>query len=217
MNACPFLAVTALAMAAVAAPCAHAQIYKCVDKAGRTTYQQAPCADVQKGGPLTITIDNGGARPNDDATDWAAMAREKKVVVGMPRGFVAQAWGTPAEMRSARIGEAPGDVWVYRRNGADARVGLRGGVVAWLNEATDPVVASPAAGASFRQSLAAGAACGTLEQELGKPDVVEDDVDPALGRMVTRMMWKETDPQRERLTVFCDGGVALRVDRKEFR
>jgi len=36
-------AVTTLALATAAAPVAHAQVYKCTDEAGKTTYTDTPC------------------------------------------------------------------------------------------------------------------------------------------------------------------------------
>ena len=97
-------AAGALAAALIALACpavADAQVYKCVDRAGRTTYQQQPCPEAQTGGRLSLPVDNGSTQQRGERApaDLDPQARLKKIVPGMTRAAVAQAHGTPQEMR----------------------------------------------------------------------------------------------------------------------
>ena len=51
--------IVAAAVAAVLAGTLEAQVFKCVDAEGRTTYQQAPCAKDVKGARVELDPDNG--------------------------------------------------------------------------------------------------------------------------------------------------------------
>jgi hypothetical protein len=65
------LPIAALALAALAAPAAHAQLFKCV-KDGRTVYQDAPCDDAAR--QSTIRAPSPGAAPRPAAEGKAAPA-----------------------------------------------------------------------------------------------------------------------------------------------
>ena len=108
--------VVAAIAASVAAPAA-AQVYKCIDRAGRVTYQQQPCPDAQTGGPMSsIIVDNSRTQAGDDENaDWTEHIKRKQVVQGMPRAVVIQAYGSPQEMRPGRARENATEVWSYRR------------------------------------------------------------------------------------------------------
>ena len=93
--------LVALATVGLALP-AVAQVYKCVDKAGRITYQQQRCPDAQKGSRLDVPLNNGSVQDDDTDGQWAAKASRKEVGVGMPRAYVVKAYGTPQEMRAGR-------------------------------------------------------------------------------------------------------------------
>jgi len=202
--------------AALALPAlAHAQVYKCVDRAGRTTYQQQPCPDTQKGGRMALPIDNGSTRQDDAAAaELEAQSDRKKVLPGMSRALVAKAYGTPQDMRPGQVGEDATEVWVYRRPELNVRVGFRGGFVVWLNEnAAASIAPGTAADASARQMVAPGMACAPLPSQLGNPASQEEEYDSALERNVQRMTWPPLDANPETLVVTCDGGVIARIDR----
>ena len=198
------------ALAVLAAPAAHAQVYKCVDRAGRTTYQQQPCPDAQKGGRVELYLAAPPAKGDDDA-ELAQRARLKEVTVGMTRVLVVQAWGSPQEMRPGRAGEEAGEVWVYRRSDLEARVGFRDGTVAWLNLGPDD--AGQAVAATPRQALSPGRPCATLEADLGPAEAVEEEFDAGVGRQVTRYRWGPTTADNERTFVVCDQGAIASVRR----
>jgi hypothetical protein len=192
-------------------------VYKCVDRAGRTTYQQQPCPDTQKGGRLSLSVDNGSTRQDDAAaSELEAQAARKKVLPGMSRALVAKAYGTPQEMRPGEAGEDATEVWIFRKPELNVRVGFRAGFVAWVNDNV-PADAAPASASAAeptqRQALARGMPCATLQRDLGNAETLEEDYDPALGRKVLRMIWPPTDTEQERLVVTCDGGAIARVDR----
>ncbi len=210
-RAAPAIAALAIALGAVPA---SAQVYKCVDRAGRTSYQQQPCPDTHKGGRVELWLGNANTGTGEDRDrEWAARAKDKTVVPGMPRAFVVQAYGTPQEMRPGRAGEEATEVWVYRRSDLDTRVGFKGGVVAWVGdqppEAPPPENAAPAT----RQSLAAGASCARLESDLGPSQSAVPERDDALGRDLVRYTWLPKEGDNVHLIVYCDRGVVARVDR----
>lgn len=205
-------AAVALVLAALAAPAADAQVYKCVDRAGRTTYQQQPCPEAQKGGRVELHV---GAAPsrNDDDAELAQRARLKEVAVGMSRVQVVQAWGSPQEMRPPRAGEAASEVWAYRRNDLEARIGFRSDAVAWVNHGPEDAAPSASAIATSRQGVAPGRPCTTLEADLGPAEAVEEDFDATVGRRVVQYRWAPTTADNETTFVVCDQGVVASVRR----
>lgn len=200
------------ALAALAASAADAQVYKCVDRAGRTTYQQQPCPESQKGGRVELHVGAVPAR-NDDAAELAARARLKEVGVGMPRTLVVQAWGPPQEMRPPRAGEDAAEVWVYRRADLEARVGFRNSAVAWINHESQDAAAVPGVAATARQAVAPGRVCATLEADLGPADAIEEDFDLAVGRRVVSYRWAPTTADNQTTFVVCDQGAVASVRR----
>jgi len=159
------------------------QVYKCVDRAGHTTYQQSPCTGGQQGGTVELKEPVTVRQDGNDAL-WSAAAREQRVVVGMPKPFVTQAFGSPAQIRAPRTGESGSEVWVYNRNGQTTRVGFINNVIAWLRSdaaaaaATD-ARAAPAVNASggpadrearIREALVVGKTCTAALQDAGNPD-----------------------------------------------
>lgn len=202
------------AIAAIACPAlATAQVYKCVDRNGRVTYQQQPCtADAPKEQRLDIFI---GSRPGlaDDGTDpWAEQVGKKIVVTGMPRATVMRAVGSPQQMRAGTAGEDAAEVWVYRRPDLEKRVGFRGGVVIWTKDTIeDAASASPTR--LSRQAVVRGRDCGSIEIDLGPAESTVSETDAELGRPVVRYTFPAVPPENERTTVVCDAGVIARVDR----
>ena len=207
----------ALALLVWAAPAA-AQVYKCVDKAGRTTYQQQPCPGAQKGARMDLPLNNGSVQ--DDATDseWAAKAGRKEVGVGMPRAFVVQAYGTPQEMRPGRAKENAVEVWRYRRDDFNLALGFNKGVVAWTNfSPTDGPEAEPDPEPTRRKEFYIARKCADLEAEAGPATTTKEEMDEALARRVMRHVWESEPGDRERTTVTCVDGVVARVERIPMR
>jgi len=85
---------------------AQAQVYKCIESGGATTYQQTPCRAGQKGGALDIRTDNGSGNDGPAAeSEWAAAIQQRAPRQGMPQRLVEQALGPPQETRPPRPGE----------------------------------------------------------------------------------------------------------------
>lgn len=163
----------------LAAPAA-AQVYKCVDKNGHTTYQQSPCSGGQQGGTVKLE-ESVSIRPSGSEAMWSAAAREQRVVVGMPKPFVTEALGAPAEIRAPRSGESGSEVWVYSKAGQTTRLGFVNNAVAWMRSdsaAPESRPQPPASGASpgaerearIRDALAVGKTCTATLQDAGTPD-----------------------------------------------
>jgi hypothetical protein len=159
---------------------AQAQVYKCVDRNGHTTYQQSPCAGGQSGTQLELTepvVAAPTARSSDKAEAlWHAAARERRAVVGMPKPFVTQGLGTPSEIRAPRSGEVGSEVWVYAKAGQATRIGFQDNLVAWMRTDATAAASSAAAGATVdretrvREALSVGKTCTAALQEAGAPD-----------------------------------------------
>ena len=175
----------ALALAFVVLPApAAAQVFKCVDRSGHVTYQQSPCAAGQ-GGPVELPepllTQPGSPSSEKQELAWRAAAREGRAIVGMPKPFVTQALGAPAEIRAPRNGEAGTEVWVYPRNGQVTRVGFNEGAVGWIRSDLPPERpgGGSAAGARVdrearvREGLQIGKACTLALQDAGPPDKEE--------------------------------------------
>jgi hypothetical protein len=178
----PALRTIAVAIACVA-PLAHGQVFKCVDANGGTTYQQEPCAGGQQGRALNLKTDKETAPAPDLTPQWSAAASEGRIATGMPRRWVIEALGSPAERRSARSGETGSEIWVYVRANEMTRVGFVGDVVVWT--VRDAVKAPEAARSSeARNKVAAGRHCDEVRAELGPADRQEPvaDVDAATGQ-----------------------------------
>jgi Domain of unknown function (DUF4124) len=174
-------ATAAIVAVALIAPAA-AQVYKCVDKSGHTTYQQSPCTGGQQGGTVKLE-ESVTVRPAGGEAMWSAAAREQRVVVGMPKPFVTEALGTPAEIRAPRSGESGTEVWVYTKSGQTTRLGFVNNALAWMrtdsaakeSRAQAPPAASGASSGSdrearIREALAVGKTCAAALQDAGTPD-----------------------------------------------
>ena len=176
---CVDAGVALIVALALASPVA-AQVYKCVDRNGHTTYQQSPCAGGQQGGtvelkdPVTVRQDGGDAM-------WSATAREQRVVVGMPKPFVTQALGSPGQIRAPRPGETGSEVWVYTKNAQTTRIGFINNAIAWLRsdaaasgQKLAPGLETPPTGAErearIREALVIGKTCTAALQDAGAPD-----------------------------------------------
>jgi uncharacterized protein DUF4124 len=225
---------TALVVSLVSSWPVHAQIFKCVDASGRTTYQQSPCPSSAKGGRVELFIDNGRTDDSTDPGTWESLAQQKNVVVGMPRRFVLLALGAPRITRAGRGDENANEVWSYPRNGQTMRVGMLNGVVTWIRYEDIPVASpAPVAPATSdadqramrRRAIAEGEDCDALAQALGAPDRTDDGnpaglapgpIDAQSG--ITRYTWEPApgDPNA-RTTVTCTAGRVTNVERSSTR
>ncbi len=204
-------AVMVVAVLAILAPHAAAQVYKCADKAGRVTYQQQPCPEAQKGTRMDLP---GMAVPQDDAgTEWSAKASRREVGIGMPRAYVVQAYGTPQEMRPGKPPENAAEVWRYRRKDLELDLGFNRGVVAWVKDNPDAAEAVPDPEPSRRKNFFAARPCAELAAEAGAPAAIKEELDETLARLVKRHVWEAEPGDREQTIVTCVDGVAVRVER----
>jgi hypothetical protein len=174
----------ALAVAAVAlASATHAQVFKCVDASGRTTYQQAPCAKDERGSRVEISTDNGSTQePSALDAQWTAASRRGQVLAGMPKRYVRDAYGVPAEVRAGTLDDRASEIWVYRNPGGQRRVGFLDGRVSWdrgddasaappaPDESGDTASRRDAAPLNARRLIAGGRDCGSVLGEAGRPD-----------------------------------------------
>lgn len=212
------LAIPALGLfllLAVGAGGAHAQVYKCVDRAGRTTYQQGPCTEAQKGGRVELMLGNGSSQAGESDADreWSERAKRKEVRAGMPRAYVVRAYGTPQEMRPGRPRENASEVWLYKRSDLELAVGFAKGVVAWTNEPAKLDI-EPDPQPSRRQLATVNRACGELAAEMGEPSSVSNALDDQSGRTVELRQWDPAPGDRETTIVTCLDGKVLRVERQ---
>ena len=196
---------------------ASAQVYKCVDKAGRTTYQQLACPEAQKATRMNVPISSGSSGDDADG-EWSAMAKRREVVVGMPRAFVVQAYGTPEEMRPGRVDDKAFEVWRYRRPELDLTLGFNKGIVAWVStNFSDAPPPDPDPEPSVRQGFYITRKCADLAVDAGAPTEIREEQDEALARKVMRHVWESAPGDRERTIVTCADGVVVRVERIPMR
>jgi hypothetical protein len=199
-------------------PPAVAQVYKCVDKSGRTSYQQQPCPGTQKGTRMDLPLNNGSVQDDVSDAEWADKASRKEVGVGMPRAFVVKAYGTPHEMRPGRANENAVEVWRYRSNDFNIALGFNKGVVAWTNfSPTDGPEAEPDPEPTRRKEFFIARKCAELVAEAGPATTTKEEQDEALARSVMRLIWEPEPGDRERTTVTCVDGVVARVERIPMR
>jgi hypothetical protein len=174
---------------------AHAQVYKCVDTSGRTTYQQEPCAKTEKGARVELQTDNGSSRePAALEAQWASAAKQGQIVTGMPKRFVQAAYGTPTEIRGGSSTDRVSEVWIFRHPGGGRRVGFLDGRVAFdrgedasaqppsadeLADTSSRRDASPAVLA--RRAITPGRDCGSVINDAGPPDRSEGMQAPSPG------------------------------------
>lgn len=175
------LRLLAIALLACAAPAALAQVFKCVDGLGRVTYQETPCPGTDSGRPVELFLDNGSARDSPDVeARWRAAALQHEVLPGMPRRWVVQSLGMPAQMRPGAPNEGVREVWTYQNPGSIVRVGFVGDVAAWSRtEPTAPLAplnrpappASPAVESAdaARSKVGVDQKCDEVLSALGAP------------------------------------------------
>lgn len=169
--------VAAAALAALSmASLVDAQVYKCVDKSGHTTYQQSPCTGGAQGGTVELN-DAVTARPGATEPPWPAVAREGRVIAGMPKTYVTEALGAPASIRAPRTGEVGSEVWVYTKPGQTMRIGFQNNAVAWVRSDSAPPPPGAAAAAPaidretrVRDALTVGKTCTAALADAGAPD-----------------------------------------------
>jgi len=203
------LAAVSIALAVTAI--ADAQVFKCVDKSGRVTYQSQPCPDAPKQERLDINL---GSRPgvaDVGADPWAEQVGKKVVVSGMPRATVMRALGSPTQMRAGTAVEDAAEVWVYRRPDMQRRIGFRSGVVSWIKDGDEEPAGAPVR--MSRKAVVRGMQCGSLTESLGPADSILTEPDAELGKPVMRYTFPSMPPENETTIVFCDDGVVARVDR----
>jgi hypothetical protein len=135
-NVSSFPRCRALALGALLAlaPAVEAQVYKCIDSAGRTTYQQTPCPASARGGPVDLVVSNGSGQDPAENQRWQGAVQRGEVVEGMPRRFVEQTAGAPAEMRPGRPDENAFEVWTFPRGNQIMLVGMTNGIVVWVRQ-----------------------------------------------------------------------------------
>ncbi|MCC6377549.1 MAG: DUF4124 domain-containing protein [Burkholderiales bacterium] len=185
------LAILALLLAAVEP--SRAEVFKCVDGHGRTTYQQAPCAQGAKGSRVDITADNGVAA-DDPAlvAKWTAAAKAGQILPGMPQRYVQAALGPPYETRAGLPGERAGEVWHYRGSGGLRSIGFVDRRLAWERTEDAPVAETPAGpggatpgipgdAANARQSIEPGQDCQAAVSAAGSPERSEAVLLPSTG------------------------------------
>jgi len=204
---------------------AGAQVYKCVDPSGHTTYQQTPCPPSAKGGRVELFVDNGASRESaDDEAAWESAAREKNVMVGMPRRYVRVALGAPRNMRPGKADENAAEVWSYPQDMRTLRLGFRNGAVAWMRH--DEAEASGEAALDDeatqrvlrRRSVGEGQDCSQIAELLGRPDATDEAGGSAASAnaptAVTRYTWEPAagDPF-VRTIITCSGGRVTYVER----
>lgn len=206
-------AAAALALSANAA----GQVYKCVDNAGRVTYQQTPCPAAAKGGRVELFLDNGASRGSgDDEAQWEAAAQQHTVVVGMPKRYVQKSLGSARDMRPGRLNENAAEVWAYPRENETLRIGFLSGAVVW--QRTDPGTAELSAAErvriAARAAVSRGQSCDQMFSDLGAADRQEPvPTDP--GSVARRFIWEPAPgDERTRTIVVCVNGVVQEIERQ---
>jgi len=217
----------ALALVAAAVPGAQAQVYKCADASGRVTYQQTPCGAAHRGGPVELFLDNGSgkAAPEVEAR-WRTAAQQRELVAGMPKRWVQQALGQPAEVRRGTPADAAAEVWIYPTPVATIRVGFVADAVVWSRR--EPLGAHPASADgtpvtadgpdAARSRVNADRGCDETLAELGPADNQQTVRVPsgAGGRMVDALRYTYEPVAGGlpvRLSFSCVDGLVANVSR----
>lgn len=128
------IAAVAWLMVALGAA-AQSGVVKCIDPAGNTTYQDAPCEPGQAGRSVELPK----AEDRALTEPWEAAAREGRVIRGMPKRWVLRARGAPLEIRPGSIRDEATEIWRYAARGGVYLVGFSGPDVAWTREETAPI------------------------------------------------------------------------------
>lgn len=209
-------------LAAVTAP-VHAQVFKCVDLAGRITYQQSPCSPLQNGSKVQLNPESAVSveQPTDIEASWRNAAQEHRVVAGMPKRWVQQALGQPIEIRAGRGDEKASEVWTYPRTSAITQVGFAGGNVSWSRN--EPVTTrgqgAPAGddGASLER-IVAGADCVAAIAQAGTPSRQQPvriaNADAAMGAVdAVQYVYEPRTGSPLGIAFTCLGGRVVEVQR----
>jgi hypothetical protein len=123
---------------------ACAEVFKCVDGAGRITYQESACASGERGGAVVLPEQSVEVRESPEVeAAWRAAATRHEVIKGMPKRWVQQALGVPAAMRPGTPTDAATEVWSYELPAGTTRVGFSGNLVAWQRTEPRAAKASP--------------------------------------------------------------------------
>lgn len=138
--------LTALVITLISASPAWA-VYKCMDDAGKTVYQQHPCTATGSVGSqinATPSITTGG---EEDGTAQARLdaiksfnrrfdaAANQEVMRGMTRAQVQMAWGQPSKINSSIGSYGKHEQWVYRRGaGAAQYIYFENGIVTSMQD-----------------------------------------------------------------------------------
>lgn len=133
-----------LAIIALLAFPAVAQVHRC-NIGGKTVYSDKPCDDAGK--MVSIPVPSRAANPADPDADPYTLQREAglgRVAIGMTAAQVEQAWGAPRAVNSDLRADGRTDQWVYRRDGGDAYVYLKGGRVTSVSTHTNATAPPPA-------------------------------------------------------------------------
>jgi hypothetical protein len=211
-------AATAALLVLASAAGADAQIFKCVDSSGHTTYQQSACPLDATGGRIELTDDVAAARESNpiDAA-WQAAARDKNVSVGMPRRYVRIALGPPRDARPGRPNEDASEVWSYQKDTQTLRIGFRNDTVVWTRQDSPDGASGPAPDDDAmqrvlrRRNVSEGLACDDVVAALGPPQEIERR---GAQRDVLRYVWEPVsgDPYA-RTIVSCTSGRVSSVER----
>lgn len=183
------------------------QVYKCVDSAGRVTYQESPCDGGAQGGRVQLPLDTASTReaPEVEAR-WRESAMRHEVAKGMPKRWVQQALGVPAQIRRGVADDGATEIWTYEMPDAMVNVGFAANVVTWKH--SEPRARNERAqGAdAARSRVAADRNCSDVLTELGAPssrdniklattggDAVRYTYDPVPGGLPVRLTFTCAD------------------------
>jgi len=128
------------------AACAPAwAINKCVDAAGKTVYQEAPCPSTHQSKPVNKSGAGKGDPDSEGARYWSRTVEQQKiqektdaairggrVFVGMTADDVVRSWGKPNKINRTVLSGLVSEQWVYERGsrfGPAQYVYVRNGVV----------------------------------------------------------------------------------------
>jgi len=153
-----FLAAFALAVAQK--PAQPVEIFRCTDVNGSVTYQQEKCPAAGKSSRVDTQETGRSFDLPAREQAWAKAAQEHRVLTGMPRRWVREALGTPAQMH---LGAEDGatETWEYDSAAGASRVGFRDGLVLWTRDRRTVKLSPDSAGASRASPPARAAESGS--------------------------------------------------------
>lgn len=120
-------------------------VNKCVDAAGKTVYQEAPCPNTHQSKSVNTSGAGKGDPDSEGARYWSrtveqqkmqekrdAAIRDRRVFVGMTADDVIRSWGKPNQVNRTVLSGLVSEQWVYERGsrfGPAQYVYVRNGVV----------------------------------------------------------------------------------------